>query len=118
MQRELCATVLYTYLHIEQYTSIAMVQMMNVLGKVEETRCSVKGFLRVHEHRKIEIKQFIKDYVLENTTRCSLFSPWGPAVLTDQQKLEVSTYIGSLSNELSEIITKPLDQDECPCKFQ
>ena len=95
-----------------------MVQMMNVMGKVEETRCTVKGFLGLHKHRKNEFKQFVKDYVLNDTMRCSLFSPWGPEVLTEQQKLEVRTYIGSLSNELSEIITKPLDQDQCPCKFQ
>ena len=115
--RKYCATLLYSYLMIEQDRSIVLIQLIAVLQNTL-LRKSNEGYLEVYHHRKNEIEAFVKKTILVEKMACSLFNPQsGNAVLTATQISEISTYIESLSSSFKGRINAFKKKADCPRKY-
>ena len=116
--RKYCATLLYTYLMVEQDRNFVLFELTQVLARTSLRRLE-DGFLNVLSHRKSEVQGFIKDVVLEKKVGCSLFNPQsGPPVLTDKQTTEITTYIKYLNEDtFSGSIDSFKNRTDCPSKY-
>ena len=116
--RKYCATLLYTYLMVEQDRNFVLFELTQVLARTSLRRLE-DGFLDVLDHRKSEVTKFVKNIVLEKKVGCSLFNPQsGTPVLTDKQITEITTYIKYLNEET---FTGSIDafkkRTDCPSKY-
>lgn len=117
IRRKYCATLLYTYLIVEQDRSIVLSQLMAVLKKTPLEK-SNEGYLEVYNHRRSEVVAFLNETVLEKDMGCSLFNPAaGAPVLTTNQITEISTYMKSLSNTFIGSIEAFQNKGDCPRKY-
>ena len=112
LQRHYCATLLYTYLIVEQDRSIVLNQLIVLLEKTSLSK-SKQGYLEVYQHRKDEVKEFVKRNVLKDELGCSLLF----LLLTDLQRTEISNYIESLSTAFIGSIDAFKKKNDCPRKF-
>ena len=112
--RQYCASLLYTYLTIEQDRTIVLMQLITVLEK-SPLRKNNEGYLKVHHHQKNEIMKFVRETVLNEDIGCSLFRPaLGTPVLTNQQMTQISTYIEMLSKDFKGSMNAFRDKADCP----
>ena len=117
VRRKFCATLLYTYLIVEQDRNIVLMQLIAVLQNTP-LRKSNEGYLEVYYHRKNEMEEFVTRTVLKDNVGCSLFNPQaGTPVLTHQQITEISNYIETLSKSFHGSINAFRKKNDCPRKY-
>ena len=96
------------------YRGIVLSQLITLLATTPLRKAN-EGYLKVQSHRRKEMENFIRRVaVINKHVGCAIFNPKiGNELLRDDQIVEISDYISSISDSFKDVVKAFKERMDC-----